>query len=219
MGPLYDTEIKGLFYFQSPFITDFSQCKEVDGLTVDVFWNLYKNPNFFSRTTVYAPLGRVSAGIKEINIVKNTPAATYGISSNWWTNSAKTVIAGSYNASEHSFLPTAAGAASDSLFLEITHHASNCKNIITLPANKETSCQNQITNFNFVGTVSEDWFEPGNWPVYNQLPNACSKVSIPAGKKVHIDPVKKVRIHSIETIHSSVFEGMNGAVVELERGK
>jgi hypothetical protein len=212
----YDSELKGLFYYHNPRPDKITEYFEVDGVTVDVFWNLNKNTNFQSRTNVFSPLGRVSNGIKEVNIVKDYPTATYDISSTWWANRNKTTSAGFYDEMDKTFLPNAAGAISDSLFFEIAHKTVGCKNVVALPSKNDISCVNNIYSVSFLGIASDQWLNTSNWPTYYQLPNACTKVTIPANKKAVIPTDFKVRVHSIETIPTSVLDIASGAVFEVD---
>ncbi|MCP9768333.1 hypothetical protein EGI22_10445 [Lacihabitans sp. LS3-19] len=71
----------------------------------------------------------------------------------------------------------------------------------------------QIRNSVFTGS-NEEWFLPANWSD-GQLPDYCSNVTIPSGKRVKIDDKHHVVINKITVETGAVFDSANGSISEI----
>lgn len=215
----YGTVLNGLFFYQNPKNDFINAPVDVQGLTVDVFWNLTKNPNFNSKTTVFSPLGSVSNGMKEAMISKVNASPTYSISSTWWIDKNKVNSGGLYDDVNKWFIPNVAGAGSDSLYFEITHNTIGCKTLVALPASNSMTCENNISTSSYSGMSSNNWISTSNWPIFQQLPNACTKVLIQGNKTAIIPSGFKIRTHSLQIDNGAILDLGIGNVFESDPKK
>ncbi len=75
----------------------------------------------------------------------------------------------------------------------------------------------QIRESVFVGT-DDNWFLPDNWSD-GFVPDYCSNVIIPSGKKVKISPNFHVVINKIKVENGAVFDAQNASILEVNDSK
>ncbi|MCP9768332.1 hypothetical protein EGI22_10440 [Lacihabitans sp. LS3-19] len=159
----------------------------------------------------------LSDGIKETVNLNFTETGTLPLSSSWYTDRAKTIVAGTWNQTDHHFTPNAAANAADSLFLEVNLTGSNPV-VLGIPHLSPGSCPNPIIIKNPRPNLEYDWNKHTTWRG-NRAPDYCQKVILSGNEAVIIKSGYKAKVNFIEFTPQSgagrFFEIQNGAVMEI----
>lgn len=161
--------------------------------------------------------GTLSDGIKETVNLNFTETGTLPLSSSWYTDRAKTIVAGSWHQTDHHFTPNAAANAVDSLFIEVNLTGANPV-VLAVPHVMLGVCPYPIITKITRANLEYDWNKHTTWRG-NRAPDYCQKVQFSGHEGPRVKSGYKAKVNFIEYTTQNgpnrFFEIESGAVMEI----
>ncbi|WP_131458388.1 hypothetical protein [Jiulongibacter sediminis] len=140
--------------------------------------------------------GTLSDGIKEVVNLNYTETGSLPISDDWYTDRAKTTVAGTWHQSDHHYTPNAAAVGADSIFFEVNMTGSN-PIVLSVPVILPTSCPLPEIVRIFQPVVDRNLVDHTVWRG-NRAPDYCHKIQLSGNEGFYLPSGYKMEVNSIE---------------------
>lgn len=140
--------------------------------------------------------GTLSDGIKEVVNLNFTETGTLPISDDWYTDRAKTTVAGTWHQTDHHYTPNAAAVGADSIFFEVNMSGSN-PIVLSVPVILPTSCPSPEVIRIFQPVTDRNLADHTVWRG-NRAPDYCNKIQLTGNEGFYLPSGYKMEINGIE---------------------
>ncbi|SOE23849.1 hypothetical protein SAMN06298216_4228 [Spirosomataceae bacterium TFI 002] len=161
--------------------------------------------------------GTLSSGVKETLNLNFTDSGTLPITTDWYTDRAKTQVAGTWEQNLHEFTPNALANAADSLYFE-ANLSGVSPIVLSIPHLKPVACPYPKITKIFRANSNYIWNKHTTWRG-NRAPDLCQEVLISGNEATTVESGFKAKVNFINYTPNSgagrYFEIQAGAVMEI----